>query len=309
MTGLFGFLARQGRLVLIAGLLVGIGAPDLAQIMRPLIAPVVVFLLFLAVLRLGPEGLRAGMRGLHRAVGITLALQLALPLAGIAVMGAAGVLGHPLALGVMLVLAAAPITGSPNLTVMAGGDPAPALRQLVVGTALLPLTVLPVFWLIPAFGSPAEVFAVVLRLLGMIVLAGGAALALRHWRLVGSSTQALQAIDGLSALSMGVVVVGLMSAVGPALREGAPVVWITLALVMALGLTLQLVGGLAARRADPRLTAPIGVVAGNRNVALFLGALPPALVEDLLLFIGCYQVPMYLTPLLMTALYRRLSQP
>ncbi len=309
MTALFGFLARQGRLVLIAGLVVGIGLPDLALAMRPLIAPLVVFLLFLAVLRLGPEGMRAGMRGLHRAVGITLALQLALPLAGIAVMTTMGVLAHPLALGVMLVLSAAPITGSPNLTVMAGGDPAPALRQLVVGTALLPLTVLPVFWLIPAFGNPTEVFAVVLRLLGMIVLAGGAALALRHWRVVSGRAEALVAIDGLSALAMGVVVVGLMSAVGPALRDGAPVFWGTLALVIVLGLGLQLAGALVARRAEPRFTAPIGVVAGNRNVALFLGALPPALVEDLLLFIGCYQVPMYLTPLLMTTVYRRLSQP
>ncbi len=306
---MFGLLARHGRAVLVAGLAVGIGLPELALAMRPLIAPLVVFLLFLAVLRLGPEGMRAGMRGLHRAAGITLALQLALPLAGIAVMAGLGVLGHPLTLGVLLVLAAAPITGSPNLTVMAGGDPAPALRQLVVGTALLPLTVLPVFWLIPAFGSPIEVIVVVLRLLGMIVLAGGAALVLRHLRLVGGSPQALVAIDGLSALAMGVVVVGLMSAVGPALRVGAPVVWVTLALVMVLGLALQLAGALAARRADPRLAAPIGVVAGNRNVALFLGALPPALVEDLLLFIGCYQVPMYLTPLLMTAAYRRLSQP
>jgi arsenite transporter len=306
---LLGLLARHGRAVLIAGLAVGIGLPDLALAMRSLIAPLVVFLLFLAVLRLGPEGMRAGMRGLHRAVGITLVLQLALPLAGIAAMAAMGVLAHPLALGVVLVLAAAPITGSPNLTVMAGGDPAPALRQLVVGTALLPLTVLPVFWLIPAFGSPAEVIVVVLRLLGMIVLGGGAALALRHWRIVSGTPRALVAIDGLSALAMGVVVVGLMSAVGPALRDGAPVVWVTLALVMALGLTLQFAGALAARRAEPRLAPSIGVVAGNRNVALFLGALPPALVEDLLLFIGCYQVPMYLTPLLMAAVYRRLSQP
>ena len=49
----------------------------------------------------------------------------------------------------------------------------------------------------------------------------------------------------------------------------------------------------------------MAVVAANRNVALFLGVLPPALVADLLLFIGCYQIPMYLTPLILPALIPR----
>ena len=47
------------------------------------------------------------------------------------------------------------------------------------------------------------------------------------------------------------------------------------------------------------------VSAGNRNIALFLAA--PAGSghrSDDLLFIGCYQVPMYLTPLLLRRFYR-----
>jgi arsenite transporter len=166
--------------VLIAGLVAGAGLPDLAQALRPAIAPMIVSLLFLAVLRLGPEGLKAGMKGMHRAAGLALVLQLALPVSAALAFAALGWLAHPLAMGVILVLAAAPITGSPNITLMAGGDPAPALRQLVIGTALLPLTVIPVFWLMPAFGSPLAVARAALELLGLIALAGGAALALRH---------------------------------------------------------------------------------------------------------------------------------
>ena len=47
----------------------------------------------------------------------------------------------------------------------------------------------------------------------------------------------------------------------------------------------------------------ISVVAGNRNMALFLAALPAATTEPLLLFIACYQLSMYLTPVLHGPVY------
>ena len=44
---------------------------------------------------------------------------------------------------------------------------------------------------------------------------------------------------------------------------------------------------------------------GNRwiVVALFLVALPQATTDPLLIFIGCYQIPMYLTPVLLGRFY------
>src|SRR5690606_37058800 len=119
----------------------------------------------------------------------------------------------------VLVLAAAPITGSPNITLMAGGDPAPALRQLVLGTALLPLTVIPVFTVTPAFGSPQAVVRAALELLALIALAGAAAVALRMLGIVRASERSYLAMDGLAALLLGLVVIGLMSAIGPALVD------------------------------------------------------------------------------------------
>ncbi len=299
--------ARHGRWFLVAGLVAGIVLPALAEAMRPLIAPMVVFLLFLAVLRLGPAGVRAGLTGLRGAGLAVLGLQLALPLAAVAVFAAFGWLGHPLALGLVLMLAAAPITGSPNLAILTGADPAPALRQLVLGTALLPLTALPVFWFIPAFGSPAAVIWAVVQLLGLIALAGGLALALRAGGVVAGSVQAQGAMDGLAAITLGVVVIALMSAVGPALMEGGAV-WVTLAVVMAANLVLQIGVSVLAPRGAPQAAPAMGITAGNRNVALFLGVLPEPTVDLLLLFIGCYQVPMYLTPMLLGGWYRRLAR-
>jgi len=307
MGGFLALCARQGRVLLVAGLVAGIGcgilAPELAGAMRVLIAPMVVGLLFLAVLRLGVEGVRAGLRGLRAALGVTLVLQLAMPVAAALAFVALG-WGGPVALGIVLMLSAAPITGSPNLAILSGGDPVPALRQLVLGTALLPLTVIPVFALMPAFGSPGEVALVVLRLLALIALAGGLALFLRGRGLVRGDAGALQAMDGLAALMLAVVVVALMGAVGPGLAAGGAV-WGVLALVLAVNFGLQTGAALIARARGAGAAAPaLGIVAGNRNIALFLSVLPVALVEDLLLFIGLYQIPMYLTPLIMAPFYR-----
>lgn len=294
-------------MVLIAGLVAGALSPGLALWFRPLIAPLIVGLLFLAVLRLGPEGLVAGMRGLHRAALLAFFLQMALPLAAAGIFAASGVLAHPLAAGTVLVLAAAPITGSPNITLMAGGDPAPALRQLVIGTALLPLTVVPVFMVMPAFGSPQAVMRAAAELLALIALAGGVAVALRRFGIVRGNARSYLAMDGFAALLLGLVVIGLMSAIGPAFASDRTVFFAALAAAFVLNMPIQLVASLLAAQRQPRAAPAIGIVAGNRNAALFLSVLPEATIDQLLLFIGCFQIPMYLTPFLLSGWFRRLA--
>lgn len=309
MTALLQRLARHGRLVLIVGLVVGVMAPGLARVLAPLIFPMIVFLLFLATLRVDPIAAFPDLRHLPRYLGLAALLQIGMPVLAIAVLSATGALDTILGIGAVLVLAGAPLTGSPGLAILSGADPSPALRQLVVGTAILPLTVLPVFWLMPAFGAPEVVALAALRLLAVIALAGGAAMILRRkvaW-LRGARGQG--AVDGLITLAMAVVVVGLMSAVGPAILSGDPGLWLALAVVFGLNFGAQIAVLLLMCRVGERAAAPaLGIVAGNRNLALFLGALPPETGAALLLFIGCYQVPMYLTPMLMGPLARFTSR-
>jgi len=307
VSGALAALARHGRLVLVAGLIVGALAPGLARVLAPLIFPMIAFLLFLATLRVEMRAAFPGRRALPGHLGVTLVMQVALPLAAIAVLWGLGAQATTLGIGTVLVLAAPPMTGSPGLTILAGGDPAPALRQLVLGTALLPLTVLPVFWLLPVFGAPLVVVEAALRLLAVIALAGGAGIAVRARVAWLRGPEGQGAVDGLITLGMAVVVIGLMSAVGPALLDPAPALWLTLASVLALGFGAQVVTLLLSRHRAPQSAPALAIVAGNRNLALFLGALPPETAAALLLFVGLYQVPMYLTPLVMAPLIRRLT--
>lgn len=304
------FIAGRARLVLPVGLVIGIGAglvaPDMALGLQAIVAPVVVTLLFLGVLRLGPEGVRVGLQGWRGGLVAVLVLQLALPL--LAILCALGLgLGGVFLAGVVLVLAAAPITGSPNLAILSGASGAVALRQLVLGTALLPLTALPVFLLMPGWGEPREVLGIVLRLLVLIALAGALGLWLRQRGFVGGDARSLRCVDGVATLLLAVIVIALMGAVGPALATQTSA-WGLMVLVLALGFGLQ-IGSLLSLRAHVPLAdaAALSQAVGNRNIALFLGVLPAGLAADLFLFIGLYQIPMYLTPVVMGWVYGRMG--
>lgn len=296
--------ARHGRAVLVAGLLLGVALPDLAVALRPWVATLIACLLFLAALRVGPRQAFGALRDLGNSIGAALCLQMALPLATLLLFHLMGWTGT-LATALVLMMAASPISGSPNLTMLTGHDPAPALRQLVIGTGLLPLTVIPVFWLSPALGGVMEVLWAAVKLLLVIATATAAGFLLRRLALRQPSAAAIEAVDGLSAIIMAVVVIGLMSAVGPALRDQPRALIAALFAAFAVNFGLQIIVALLLRRMDKgHVAAPFAIVAGNRNIALFLTALPASVTDPLLLFIGCYQIPMYLTPVLMGWLYK-----
>jgi arsenite transporter len=299
---------RHGRLLLIAGLLMGIFAAPAAAAVRPHVGELIATLLFLACLRIGPRQAIGIAGDVGAGLKAGLALQLLVPLAAVLLFRLVGWTG-PTALGLTLMLSASPISGTPNLVAMVGSDPAPALRQLVVGTALLPFTAFVVFLFAPGIGGTATLFFAAAKLL--LIIAGAAVLGfgIRLTVLKTLSSDARDGIDGCSAIVMAVVVVGLMSAIGETWpRDPQLVIW-TAAVAFAANLTLQVAAALlVAKAGKKRLAVALGVSAGNRNVALFLTALPAATTDAALLFIGCYQVPMYLTPLVLGRFYRRISE-
>ena len=114
----------------------------------------------------------------------------------------------------------------------------------------------------------------------------------------------VKALDGLSVLAFSFIVVGLMAALNPALRSDPLAVAKWAVLAFAISYLLQLATLLVLRRSPLRRVAgPLAIGAGNRNIAIFLVALPPEVLAPLMIFIGCWQLPMYLTPMLLPRLY------
>ncbi len=266
--------------------------------MKPWLPHLIAALLFVSAYRIGPRATFGTRLDSLQSFLRVLTYQLGAPLLALIVLHFMGLATTPAGIALVLVLAAPSVTGAPNFAIMMGRDPTRAMRLLLLGTALFPLTVIPVLWALPAIPTMGGVLSGALRLLGVIALSVGLAFLLRGNKPLAAAPR--DAIDGIAAILLAVLVIGLMSAMGPALRKrpGELAAW--LAFAMALNFGLQLL----AYRFHPTRNAGAAIVAGNRNIALFLVALPPDLTDRLLLFIGCYQIPMYLTPLVMARLMR-----
>lgn len=287
------------------GLALGLIFQNIAYLARPSIPFFIALLLFAASFRIGPEGLSGAVGKLKTHVVLTLLCQLLLPLLLMGIFALTGASGF-FVTALLLVAAAAPISGSPNLVIMLGHQPAAALRQLVVGTAFLPLTIIPVLLYLPSMGNVASIAMVTFKLLLVIMGAAGCGLLLRRLpRFRQLAAVEIEVIDGVSAILMAMVVVGLMSAIGAAFAESPLRLLLIFVFAFAVNFGFQWLGSFFWRRFfAAEFDVPMSVISGNRNIALYLTALPVAVTEPLLVFIGCYQFPMYLTPLLLRRFYR-----
>lgn len=294
-------VAGYGRTCLVVGLIAGLLLPDMAAALKPHLSVLVALLLFLTAFRVGVSRAFGGMSRGAGVLSQVLVLQVALPLGFLSILLFSRVEISPFLLAVALMLSAPSVTGAPNFAIMNNKDPVPAMRILVTGTALFPLLVLPVFWLLPQLGGTEGIRASLI-LVVVILVSVGVGFWMRHLTGPRIGPAEERSIDGLNAIALAVIVVGLMSALGPLLRTDPLQLLGWMAAVFCVNIGLQVVAFYTYRGAS---RVAISMIAGNRNVALFLIALPEHVIEPLLIFIGCYQIPMYLTPLVMKRLHDR----
>jgi len=300
-------LARHARAILAAGIFAGLLLPDLAALLRPLMEAAVVASLSLSMLRIdwpaifawGQQPLRAGA-----AVGWILLGAPALTLA------AATLLGLPAGLAVALVFAAAapPVTASPAFALLLGLDAPLALVILVVGTALLPLTLGPVaFWLLDlelSIGLGPFLLRVGI-FIGIPFLVSGVSRAFvrRDWldaRAAG--------INGAIVLALVVFAVAIMDGVTARLLADPWTVAAFGGAAFVLNFALQALGTAAFLWMGRRQALTMGLSSGYRNMAIMLVLTAGIAGPDMWLYVAMAQFPMYILPMLTNPLYRRLLE-
>lgn len=297
--------ARHGPMVLVGGLLLGLFVPPLADAMRPFTREMVILLLFVSVLRMEPSSVLGSLGKLPTVALTVVSLQFALPMLILGTAFVAGWHHSPVVLALVLMTAAPSIVGSPNICMMMGVQPSVAMRLMVTGTLLLPLTVTPILWLLPTIEDSQTVVFAALRLLVTVVIVSLAAMATRRVLYAKPSAETLRSMEGASALALSAFVIGLMPAVREVALTSPTTLIFWLAIACGANLGLQTLTYRAARNRLPRDEAvSMSIISGNRNIALFLISLPLAVTEPIMVFIGCYQIPMYLTPTVMRRLYR-----
>jgi len=275
------FCAVNGRWILVFSLVVGLLSETLANIVKPHIEALIALLLFTTCLRVGPRQMLGAMREIKANLIFTVVLQVLLPVT-IVVIFWIGDFHHPLWLALILLTSAPAISGSPHLVALLGFDPTSTLRQLIIGTALLPFTIIPVF------GAAALAFTI------------------RYSLMKHPGQKELEKIDGVSTILLSIMVLGLMAAIHSEISDDPLNLLMTLFVAISANFGLQIITTLVlARSRFSEYAVPMGLIAGNRNIALFMTALAVTKTQPLLLFIACYQIPMYLTPILMRRFYKK----
>ncbi len=300
MLGGLSWLGAQARWVLAVGVVLATFLPGLSSFLRPFLPWLVALILCVSMVRLdlGALARRACRpRRVAMLMGWSAALLVVTPAAIWAGALAAGLPeAHVAAL--VYTFAAPPISSASALCLLLGLDAAFALELTVMASIATPFIGPAVTKALLGEAMPLDAFDLALRVAAMIAAGVVAALVLR--RLIGAARIARHggAFDGVATVVLLLFVIPLFDGFWGVVR-GLP--WFalgTLALVLAANWGAQVVVALAARRgAAPGMAGAAGLMWGNRNVALYLAALPPDPLFGL--YVALYQVPMLFTPLVL----------
>jgi len=269
------------------------------------VSPIVALLMTLVLLRIDPTLVLAWLRRPWLVVGLSAWVLLACPVAAWAATRIAGLDG-PLGAGLVLMAASCAATSAPAFARLVGLDAEISLVVAVLTTAALPFTAPPLALGLLGLDLAVSIPGLMLRLLLIVglpaLLAGVLRRALGPARLARAGT----ALDGTVVLVLVVFAFGVMD--GVQARLLAEPLWVLggVALAMAGNLGLNAVTALALWPLGRRLALSAGMLAGNRNQAIFLAVLPSTADPGVLLFFALGQVPMYVSPFLLRPIYARL---
>ncbi|WPB85792.1 hypothetical protein [Sediminicoccus rosea] len=297
--------ALHGAALLAGSIFAGLFLPPLAALFRDVITPVVFILMVLVLLRVDPVQVIAYLRRPLLVAALLVWLLIATPLLVWALLVALGIQG-PLANGLVIVATGCAATSSPAFARMVGLDGEIAFVVAVLSILLIPLTAPPLALGLLGIDLAISMTGLMLRLglvvllpllISMVIRRVVAPARLDHWG---------RAVDGAVVLMVVFYGFGVMDGVlAQLLREPG---FILTGVAMAFGgmLAMNAVTALAFTAFGQKLALSAGLLAGNRNMALYLAVLPANTDPGILLFCVLCQFPLFLSPFLLKPLYERI---
>lgn len=289
-------------------LLLGLLFQNFAAAMRPLLMPLAVLLLMLALARVDWERLAALLRRPGPAIALSLGNLIVVPLVVWPIWQGLGL--WPGLIAALCLSAMAPgIISAATTATFLRLDSSLALLISLFTNFLVPFTLPPLaLWLL-GLDLRIGLLDLSLRLATIVTLALIGAIIIRRW--LGPRLQEEgPTLDGVSVIVLMVFAIPLMDGVvARAIAEplklagfiaGAFGGMILCNLVMALG-TLPFL--------DLRTALTAGYCSGGRHNALLMAVLPVTADPDIFLFIAAVQFPIYMIPAMLQPIYRRLLKP
>ena len=299
---------RHGAALLAGSIFAGLFLPPLAALFRDVITPVVFILMVLVLLRVDPAQVLANLRRPLLVAGLLAWLLIATPVLAWALLGALGITG-PLAHGLVIVATGCAATSSPAFARMVGLDGEIAFVVAVLSILLIPLTAPPLALGLLGIDLAISMTGLMLRLGLVVLLPLVISIGIRRVVAPAQLTHWGRAVDGAVVLLVVFYGFGVMD--GVLARLLAEPGFILAGIAMAFGGTLAMnaLTALAFAGFGQRLALSAGLLAGNRNMALYLAVLPEATDPGILLFCVLCQFPLFLSPFLLKPLYELISRP
>jgi BASS family bile acid:Na+ symporter len=299
--------ARHGSILLATGVFGGLLVPPLARAMVWFITPNVVLLVTLVLLRVDiPAAFAHLARPLKPAI-IVAALLLGAPFAAAGIVALLP-LDPGIAAGVVIFATGATATSGAAFARLVGLDPELTLIATLASIFLVPLTGPPLAHLLAGLDLSISVAGFMTRLALVVLLPLALSLALR--RGIGPARLAPYgpAIDG--AVVWLVVLYGFAVMDGLQAKLLADPAWVLQATIAAFvaDFGLNALTTLALLWMGVRAAASAGLMAGNRNMALYLAVLPAGTDPRVALFFALCQFPLFLSPFVLGPIYRRLRR-
>jgi BASS family bile acid:Na+ symporter len=296
--------ARQGGALLAGGIFVGLLVPPLAALFRDFVTITVAGLMTLVLLRVDLAQVLAYLRRPLLVAALSAWLLLALPVLTYAVALAAGLDG-PLGAALVISATGCAATSSPAFARLVGLDGEISLVVAVITTLLVPVTAPPLALGLMGIDLAISLPGLMTRLALVVGLPLLISIAIRQAVAESTLRRFGPAVDG--AVVWLVVLYGFGVMDGMLAKLLAEPAWVLggLALAFAGNFGMNLATALAFARAGRRLALAGGLLAGNRNMALYLAVLPTATDSRILLFFALCQFPLFLSPFLLRPLYRR----
>jgi BASS family bile acid:Na+ symporter len=299
LNALLDRLGRHATLFLAGGALFGLSLPQLSALARPLLAPLVMVLLALALMRIPWAEIAAqARRPAAPALGVAWLLVASAPLMA----GALALVGPLESPGVqtamVLMAAGSPIVSAPAIAMMMGLPLAPCLTVTLLATALAPLSVP---WLAASvlhLPVTLDAGALAARMAGIV--AGGLVLAALARGLTTAAWRGRNArrLDGVAVILLFVFALAIMEEVAGTLSADPARV------ARLIGLSFVLCGGMMAVTTlvflpFGRPTAlGLGYIASSRNMGLLLAGLPAGADPGIGLWFAVAQFPLYMLPMM-----------
>lgn len=303
------WVGRQGPRAIGAIVLIGVAIPPLGRMLRPYLAEAVFVLLVLAFLRVDMARLRGHLRRPGLILAATAWTALAVPLLFLGVASLTGVreAAPGLFLALMLQGLASPMMAAPSLAALMGLDATLVLITLVTGTVMVPFVAAGFAQLFLAEALAIPPIALGGKLAAMLAGSFLAAVVLRRAFGAAAIQRHGDAINGINTL----VLLVFVSAV---LGDVTLIAWadpLAFAGLFALGFAvfaILLAGTALVFRGAGRIPSlSLAVMASQRNLGLMFAAVEGALPGTAWTYFALCQFPIYLSPLLLPPLLRRLG--